>query len=492
MVVVRNGQRLMSPRSRFAVAGLLGLVLATALVGLQSHPTGSRPDAGVGVEQDQLNPNLASSTGACGVERWSVKTGTDADATLVNVGATTPTTIATMRSYSPPASLPANNRIQPQETTVYSIDATLTEYKLETDSDYHLVIQDGSGSTMITEIPDPACAAGSLFLTSIQSARGEFDAKFTATGSFKATSVPVRVRGVGFFDFLHGQTGVAPNGIELHPVLDIQFNPPPPVPTVDSVIPNSGPTAGGTSVAISGTNFTAVSAVTFGASPAASYSVNSSTQVVATSPPGSGTVDVSVTTAIGTSAPTTSDKFTYIAPPPTVTSVVPNQGAVEGGTVVAINGTNFTAVSAVMFGASAAASYAVNSSMQIVATSPSGSGIVDVTVTTATGTSSSNPADRFTYGRTVSQSTPNPPGDRATNQSPAGNPAPRIQLRTLPAQVGQRSTASSYTSTTGKASSATGPTSLGIHSLLDSIIAWVRTAIETWSLGSATFHRLVG
>ncbi len=33
----------------------------------------------------------------------------------------------------------------------------------------------------------------------------------------------VTVEGVGFFDFLHGQTGVADNGVELHPVLDIEF-----------------------------------------------------------------------------------------------------------------------------------------------------------------------------------------------------------------------------------------------------------------------------
>jgi len=33
----------------------------------------------------------------------------------------------------------------------------------------------------------------------------------------------VKINGCGFFDFLHGQTGVAPNGIEIHPVLDIQF-----------------------------------------------------------------------------------------------------------------------------------------------------------------------------------------------------------------------------------------------------------------------------
>lgn len=186
------------------------------------------------VETDQLNPTLAASTGSCGVERWSVKTGTDPDSGLVNTTSITTATVATMRGYSPPSTLPSNNRIQPQETTVYSIDATLTEYKLETDSDYHLVIQDGSGSTMITEITDPACAAGSPFLSAIQSARSQFDAAFSATGTFKTTSVPVRIRGVGFFDLLHGQTGVAPNGIELHPVLDIQFNPgtspPPPQP----------------------------------------------------------------------------------------------------------------------------------------------------------------------------------------------------------------------------------------------------------------------
>jgi hypothetical protein len=29
-----------------------------------------------------------------------------------------------------------------------------------------------------------------------------------------------RVVGVAFFDFKHGQTGVAPNAIELHPILD--------------------------------------------------------------------------------------------------------------------------------------------------------------------------------------------------------------------------------------------------------------------------------
>jgi len=288
------------------------VALGTIALELQAHRPGLPADSGAGVEQDQLVPNLASSTGSCGVERWSVKTGTDADAGLVNLGAVTPTTVATMRSYPAPASLPANNRIQPQETTVYSIDATLIEYKLEVDSDYHLVIQDGSGNTMITEIPDPQCAAGSAFLPSIQNSRSEFDAAYNATGTFKFTSVPVRVRGIGFFDYLHGQTGVAPNGIELHPVLDIQFNPPPPVPAVASVLPGSGPAAGATSVTITGTNFTGATAVAFGSSPAASFSVVSDSQIIAVSPAQIvSTVDVEVTTPTGTSSASRSDQFTF-------------------------------------------------------------------------------------------------------------------------------------------------------------------------------------
>jgi Bacterial Ig domain len=169
------------------------------------------------------NPGLLP---ACGVERWSVKTGTDADAGLVNLSSTSPNTIATMRSWTAPNPIPANNRVAPYETTVWVLNATLTVYKLETDQDYHLVLSDASGNTMIVEIPDPTCVGtGSPFASGIANARAELDAKLTATSSFQTANIPVRVTGVGMFDFLHGQTGVAPNGIELHPVLDIVFNP---------------------------------------------------------------------------------------------------------------------------------------------------------------------------------------------------------------------------------------------------------------------------
>lgn len=186
----------------------------------------------------------------CGVERWSVKTGTDSTVGQVNLSSTTSTTIASMRSKTPPNPIPSSTRVAPTETTQWVINATLTQYKLESDSDYHLVISDANGNTMIAEIPSPSCVgAGSPFLQGIQNARSQFDAKFTATTSFKTANIPVQITGVGMFDFLHGQTGVAPNGIELHPVLNIVFNPTGGGGTTTQILGNPGFENGSTSPA---------------------------------------------------------------------------------------------------------------------------------------------------------------------------------------------------------------------------------------------------
>src|SRR5579859_1071443 len=82
------------------------------------------------------------------------------------------------------------------------------------------------------------------------------------------------------------------------------------MPTIASVIPNIGPAAGGTLVTITGTNLNGATAVKFGTA-AATFSVTDSTHIAATSPAGSGTVDVTVTTSSGTSALSPADKFTY-------------------------------------------------------------------------------------------------------------------------------------------------------------------------------------
>lgn len=159
----------------------------------------------------------------CGVERWAIKTGTDSGAFSVSLSSYISSTIYNFRQSTRPSSIPTSSRVAPRETTYYQLSGTLTKYVKESDKDYHLVIQDGSGRTMIIELADPNCASGSAWGSRIANARSQFDARFTATTTMKSTSTSVTVRGIGFWDYLHGQTGVAPNGIEMHPVLNITF-----------------------------------------------------------------------------------------------------------------------------------------------------------------------------------------------------------------------------------------------------------------------------
>jgi hypothetical protein len=155
------------------------------------------------------------------------------------------------------------------------------------------------------------------------------------------------------------------------------------VPTLATVVPNVGPVAGGTTVVLTGTGLTGASAVTFGGTPATSFTVDSATQITAVAPAGTGTVQIAVTTVGGTS---NGVAYTYVAVP-TLATVVPNVGPVAGGTTVVLTGTGLTGASAVTFGGTPATSFTVNSATQITAVAPAGSGTVQVTVTTAGGTS---------------------------------------------------------------------------------------------------------
>jgi len=122
----------------------------------------------------------------------------------------------------------------------------------------------------------------------------------------------------------------------------------------------------------------------------------SSTELMATSPAGTGKVDVTVTTLGGTSATAVADKFDY-ATAPTVTGLSPSSGPAVGGTVVTITGTHFTKAATVSFGTVAGTGVVFVSSTELMATSPAGTGKVDVTVTTAGGTSATSASDKFSY-----------------------------------------------------------------------------------------------
>jgi hypothetical protein len=109
---------------------------------------------------------------------------------------------------------PDSPRISPTEFQTVTLNCTLVKFKSEADEDYHLVLQDTSGNTMIAEIPNPSCLhTTSPFYALVSKARSDFDNQYDVSGSFQTVNVPVQITGVCFFDFLHGQSGVAPNGM---------------------------------------------------------------------------------------------------------------------------------------------------------------------------------------------------------------------------------------------------------------------------------------
>jgi len=169
-----------------------------------------------------------------------------------------------------------------------------------------------------------------------------------------------------------------------------------PIPTVTSVSPNLGARAGGGTVTISGTSLGDATAVSFGATAATSFTVNSSTSITATVPPGSGSVDVTVTTPSGTSPSRSADRYTYEAAP-SVLKLSVKSATAAGGTSVTLTGTEFTGASKVDFGG-ASASYTVNSATSITAIAPAAiGGTVDVRVTNVAGTSAITSADHYKY-----------------------------------------------------------------------------------------------
>jgi hypothetical protein len=107
-------------------------------------------------------------------------------------------------------------------------------------------------------------------------------------------------------------------------------------PSISAVSPAFGPTAGGTTITITGTALTDTSSVTVRGNTATSVVVVNDTTVTAVTPPGSvGAANVQVTTPGGTTATSAADQFTYV-PAPTVTSVSPASGSSIGGTTVTL------------------------------------------------------------------------------------------------------------------------------------------------------------
>jgi hypothetical protein len=139
----------------------------------------------------------------CGVERWTVKTLQDRPRLLARRDAT----IRYLVTRPRPTSLP-DARL-PFERHIFRVRALVTLIRSEDDGDLHLVLSDRR-RTMIAESPSLSCTSGATATRRRQMAQARTRVRLCGR---------VLVTGVAFFDFFHGQTGVARNGIELHPVL---------------------------------------------------------------------------------------------------------------------------------------------------------------------------------------------------------------------------------------------------------------------------------
>jgi hypothetical protein len=159
-----------------------------------------------------------------GLERWDVKNLTDEDAKNINFKAIK-ITIDSLRKISPGKKIGKGTKRFGIEFQTYEVTCTIREYRNEDDGDYHLVLVDvnDTSKTMIGEIPDPFCPSVS------KSSRVK---TFINVRTFFKDSVVIkknktrqgvyRIKGVAFYDKKHGQLGIAPNGIELHPILYIK------------------------------------------------------------------------------------------------------------------------------------------------------------------------------------------------------------------------------------------------------------------------------
>lgn len=176
------------------------------------------------------------------------------------------------------------------------------------------------------------------------------------------------------------------------------FADPIPAPTISSVSPVTGPSAGGTVLTITGANFISGATVKVGDTAAANVTFVSATSLKAVAPEhaAGGLKNISVTNPDGQSA-TKSNAYTYVLPAPTVGSISASSGFAGGGLLVTISGSHFKSGATVAFGATNATNVTVVSNNSITVKVPAGSvGSVAVKVTNPDGQSGSK-SSAFTY-----------------------------------------------------------------------------------------------
>lgn len=178
----------------------------------------------------------------CGTERWQVKVCQDNhvkylfkdfDTDTAELIPTRHTTISKLQAYAwpfgtkkhPPKWSWYQRSTSKVEYQIWEVNARFFKKKNEADQDYHLILKSGQ-RTLVAEVPHPDCVEDTPepLKSMILQARADFDTWFAAhADEGPEFNQKVRVTGVGMFDTLGHAEGTSPNGIELHPVIKIEF-----------------------------------------------------------------------------------------------------------------------------------------------------------------------------------------------------------------------------------------------------------------------------
>jgi hypothetical protein len=161
--------------------------------------------------------------------RWGVRTGSDLDSNLVK-DHPVHTTVEELAAKPRPKGMETGTEISDDrrssevERTIYELEAVIISYKIQVSGSYHLNLQGETGQTIIANCVDPQFVPpGSRWAKEIAETRKKVVARLKPGPTYTQVSHRVRIKGIGFFNRIHGQTGAAPNALELTPVLELEW-----------------------------------------------------------------------------------------------------------------------------------------------------------------------------------------------------------------------------------------------------------------------------
>jgi hypothetical protein len=256
--------------------------------------------------------------------------------------------------------------------------------------------QNGVRHVFMEDLGDYLYARNKSVLTDVRLVQNNLTYTFGGAAT-TADSVPIDTQVHVFFD----DSESVPQPIQgFLTASSVTLPVPPPPPSITSVMPATGPVAGGTSITLTGHSFVGVTHVFVGDAPATDYVVHDSTSLSATTPAGMvGPADVTVLTSTWTA--TLLSGFTYIGPP-SFSSIEPSFGPQEGGTPITIIGEGFEPTTTVRLGGAPATNVVVYDSRLLTAIAPAGPpGVAAIELANSTGTTTVDGVFIFLSGNDV-------------------------------------------------------------------------------------------